>query len=176
MRAIEGSRSPTLARFIYGLGIRHVGDHVAEVLAEHLGTVEKFLEASAADLSQVSEVGPVIAASVEEYVRNPGSRALVAKLLSLGVRPQPVRKAEVTEGPFVGKTVVFTGALSSLTRQEAERLVKNQGGRTSSSVSKETDYVVAGDKPGSKHEKALKLGVRVLSEEEFLGMGRTPEH
>jgi DNA ligase (NAD+) len=176
VRAIEGSRSPTLARFIYGLGIRHVGDHVAEVLAEHLGTVEKFLEASAADLSQVSEVGPVIAASVEEYVRNPGSRALVAKLLSVGVRPQPVRKAEVTEGPFVGKTVVFTGGLSSLTRQEAERLVKNQGGRISSSVSKETDYVVAGDKPGSKHEKALKLGVRVLSEEEFLRMGRTAEH
>jgi len=176
IRAIENSRRPPLAKFIFGLGIRHVGEHVADVLADHFGTVEKFLQASAEDLSQVPEVGPVIAESVAEYVRSPRSRALIEKLLRVGVEPQPVRSAAAKGGAFAGKTVVFTGGLSTMTRQEAERLVKEQGGRASSSVSKETDYVVAGDKPGSKYDKAVKLGVSVLSEQEFLKKAGRPGH
>ena len=167
--AIEGSKYPTLARLIYALGIRHVGDHVAEVLARRFGSLERLAGASEEELSGTPEIGPVIAQSVAVFFRQTQTRELLEKLRKAGVKPQEVEAAPVTAGPFAGKTVVFTGALN-LPRGEAEAIVTSQGGRAASSVSKSTSYVVAGESPGSKYEKARQLGVPILTEQEFLKM------
>jgi DNA ligase (NAD+) len=166
LEAIAGTKRPPLARLIYALGIRHVGDHVAEVLAERFGSLERLAGASEEELAQTPEVGPKIAESVAVFFRQEQTRELLRKLARAGVSPQAPEALAAAEGPFAGKTVVFTGMLT-MPRAEAERLVKAQGGRAASSVSKSTDYVVAGESPGSKYEKARELGVRILTEEEF---------
>lgn len=165
---IESSRNTTLARLIYGLGIRHVGEHVAQVLADHYGSLDAVESASAEELSQVPEIGSVIAQSVADFFAEPHNRAVLDKLRSAGVVP----KAEVREagGVFEGKTFVFTGTLQHFKREEAEEKVRLLGGRAASSVSKKTDFVVAGEEAGSKLQKAQSLGVPVLTEEEFIRM------
>jgi len=174
--SIANSRHPTLARFIFALGIRHVGQHVAEVLADHFGSIEALRAASEAELSEVPEIGPTIAQSVAAFFRRKETDQLLQKLFAAGVRPQPVTKAAPpAESPFAGKTFVFTGALASLDRKEAESLVKSLGGKASSSVSKKTDYVVVGDSPGSKYDKAVELGITILSEEQFLEMVKSAQ-
>lgn len=167
LHAIEASRQRPLAKFIYALGIRHVGEHVADVIAAHVHDVEGLLNASAETLSTVYEVGPVIAKSVEEYVRNPETRQLVERLLEVGVRPEPA-EAPVRAGVVSGKTFVFTGGLTTMTREDAEEKVRSFGGRAISSVSKKVNYVVAGENPGSKVDKARALGVAVITEQDFL--------
>jgi DNA ligase (NAD+) len=164
--AIERTKKPALARLIYALGIRHVGDHVAEVLAERFGSLEALAGAGVDELSETHEIGPTIAESVAAFFRQDQTKTLLRKLRRAGVRPPAVEVAAPAEGPFAGKTVVFTGALS-IPRSQAEAMVKARGGRASSSVSKKTDYVVAGDSAGSKYDRARELGVTVLSEEEF---------
>ena len=168
LAAIERSRQTTLARLIYGLGIRHVGEHVAQVLADHFGSLEKLQDASEEELGAVSEIGPVIAGSIAAFFSEPENRAVLEKLRRAGVIPSAAEKPVGTA--LAGKTFVFTGALLSSTREEAEEKVRLLGGRAASSVSRSTDFVVAGESAGSKLQKARELGITVLTEQEFIEM------
>ncbi len=166
---IERSKTPSLSRLIFGLGIRHVGEHVAEVLADHFGSLERLSQASLEELSSVREVGPKIAQSVYEFFSHEETQAFLKKLKAVGIQPQEVEKVEVKDSSLAGKTFVFTGELS-MPRSEAEALVKRRGAKATSSVSKKTDYVVVGASPGSKYQKAVELGVTILDEQEFLDL------
>jgi len=170
--ALEASKGRPLARCIFALGIRHVGEHVAEVLAEEFGSIDGLVEADYDHLEATYEIGAIVARSVRDFFDSPENVAAIARLRQGGVQFPPVEAREpVEEGetPFAGKTFVFTGALS-IPRAEAEAEVKVRGGRAASSVSRKTDYVVAGEKAGSKLAKAEKLGVAVLTEDEFRAM------
>jgi len=164
--AIQSSKEPEFRRFLYGLGIRHVGERMADILSERFGTLERLSEAELDALEEVAEVGPEIARSVHSFFQEEQNRAVLARLRDAGVK---VRKASGGRGhqPLEGKTVVFTGRLASYTRSEAERLVEDLGGRATSSVSGETDYVVAGEGPGQKLGEAKEAGVEVLDEQRF---------
>jgi DNA ligase (NAD+) len=166
LNAIEKSKKISLARFIYGLGIRHVGEHLAELLAQRFRSLDALMNASAEELLQVEEVGPTVAQSILSFFQDERNREMIRKLREAGV--QIIEEVSPQKaGALAGKTFVFTGTLKTLTRGQAEALVKAAGGRVSSSVSRKTDYVVAGEEPGSKLQKARELGVTVLSEEEF---------
>jgi DNA ligase (NAD+) len=169
LEAIERSKQVPLSRFIYALGIRHVGERLAELLAKHYATIEELMEATEEELQAVPEVGPEVARSISQFFSTEKNREAIKRLLEAGVRPIP-EKVEIEEArplPLAGKRFVFTGALRAFTREEAEELVRRLGGEASSSVSRKTDYVVVGEAPGSKLAKAQELGVKVLSEEEF---------
>ena len=168
LRNIDKSRETTLSRLIFGLGIRHVGERVAQVLAEHFGSLSMVEAASKEELSQVPEIGPAIAESIVDFFLEPRNRKVLQKLCMAGVKP---RVETVEAGATLsGKTFVFTGTLKSSTREEAEEKVRRLGGKAAGSVSRNTSFVVAGTEAGSKLRKAQELGVRVLSEEEFLEM------
>ncbi|MBF0215537.1 MAG: NAD-dependent DNA ligase LigA [Candidatus Omnitrophica bacterium] len=164
LSAIERSREVTLDRFIFGLGIRKVGKHIAAILMKKFGTLDKLRKASVDDLLGVNEVGPEIAGSISDFFRNPVNATEIDKLMSMGVR---VIEKEI-KGELLGKKIVFTGSLNKLSRSEAKKLVEDNGGEPISTVTSDTDFVVAGDKAGSKLEKARKAGIQVISEEEFL--------
>jgi DNA ligase (NAD+) len=166
LAAIESSKKPTLDRFLYALGIPNVGDHVAALLADAFGSIDAVLEASEGELQQIRGIGAEVAGSVASFFANKRNRALIGELRSLGVEIQETPRKKGPQ-PLAGKTFVFTGGLEELTREEAERLVTSLGGRASASVSKKTDYVVAGAEAGSKLAKAEALGVKVISEKEF---------
>lgn len=166
--AIEKSKDTTLGRLVYGLGIRHVGEHVSQVLANRFGSIEAIREATQDELSNTPEIGPVIAESIVEFFAQPENLAILEKLDRAGVRGS-VEQIQASEG-FAGKTFVFTGALTMFTREEAEERVRLMGARAASSVSKKTDFVVAGEKAGSKLAKAKELGIPVLTEQEYLDM------
>jgi DNA ligase (NAD+) len=163
--AINKSRSTTLARLLFGLGIRHVGEHVATVIAERFGSLDNIRDTSQEELEEVMEVGPVVAQSVHTFFRQPKNLELIEKLKKGGVTFKIEEKP--AETPFKGKTFVFTGTLERFKRNDAKKIVQRLGGRVSSSVSKKTGYVVAGADPGSKYDKAKELGVKLLTEEEF---------
>jgi DNA ligase (NAD+) len=166
LNAIEKSKKISLARFIYGLGIRHVGEHLAELLAQRFRSLDALMNASEEKLLQVEEVGPTVAQSILSFFQDERNREMIRKLREAGV--QIIEEVSPQKaGALAGKTFVFTGTLKTLTRGQAEALVKALGARVSSSVSRKTDYVVAGEEPGSKLQKARELGVPVLSEEEF---------
>lgn len=171
LRAIGESKKRPLSRLIYAFGIRHVGEKAALVLAREFTAIDRVMAAGMEDLEKIPEVGPVIAESVVDYFSQPQTRRLVEELRTAGVglREEP---AKIAASAFTGKTVVFTGELERFTRGEAENAVRERGGNASSSVSKATDYVVVGSDPGSKYEKARKLGVTILSEDEFREMIR----
>jgi DNA ligase (NAD+) len=167
LAALERSRKEaTLPRLLLGLGIRHVGETTARDLARHFGTLEALAAADGEALLRAPDVGPVVAASVHGFFREPRNLAALDRLRGAGVRP-PREEAPLATGPFAGRTVVFTGTLSGMTREEAEALVRRLGGKAVGSVSRKTGFVVAGESPGSKVEKARELGVTVLTEEEF---------
>lgn len=168
LNAIERSKDTTLAKLIYGLGIRHVGEHVSQVLADNFKSLDALRNASEDELSGVPEIGPVIARSIEMFFSEPDNIKVLEKLRQAGINPR-VETARA-DNRFAGKTFVFTGTLRSFTREEAEEKVRLLGGRAASSVSRNTDFVVAGENPGSKLQKARELGVTVLTEEEFLQM------
>lgn len=168
--AIEQSKQTTLSRFIYALGIRNVGEHLANVLESSFGSLDGLLDAGQEELEKIDEVGPTVAHSITDFFSEPRNRTLVDRLLDAGVIPEAETKTEVRENPFTDKTVVFTGSLAHLTRNEAKDLIEQAGGRATSSVSSNTDYVVAGEDPGSKFDDARDLGVRILSETEFIEM------
>jgi len=162
--AIQGAKEPALGRLIFGFGIRYVGETVAELLAAHFGNLEKPAEAPLEELLTISGIGPQIANSVYIFFRQEQTHVLLEKLRAAGVHPRGALPAG--EGPLSGKTFVFTGTIS-VPREEAEAEVRALGGKAVSSVSRGTDFVVAGEKPGSKADKARALGVRILTEEEF---------
>jgi len=164
---IENSRSCELARFLYALGIPNVGIRTAQDVAKAFGTLDAVRTATAQALTQVRDVGGIVAASIEGYFSDPAGAGLVDRLLAAGVTPR-AETALAGEGALAGKTFVFTGTLPTLDRREASRLVEALGGRTSGSVSKKTDYVVAGEDAGSKLARARELGVPVLDEKAFL--------
>lgn len=166
---VEKSRTPTLAKFVYALGIRNVGETVAGLIANEVGSIDGLLQASEDQLNEIEGVGPIIAESVVKFLHDEHNRKLIERL-SLHVKPQEVKKRTAGDGKFAGMSFVFTGALTLFTRQEAEEHVRERGGKASSSVSKKTSYVIAGDKAGSKLKKATDLGVKVISEDDFAKM------
>lgn len=166
LEAIDRSRRPRLANLIYALGIRNVGTHLAAVLAKHFKSIGNLADQSLEDLTQVHEIGPVVAQSLFTFFHNPKNLAVLKKLEKGGV-VFPVEEAETTETPLSGKTFVLTGGLDAFTRDEARRIIEGMGGKVSSSVSRKTDFVVVGKDPGSKYDDARRLGVSTLSEEEF---------
>ena len=163
--ALEKSKTPTLARFLFSLGIRQVGETTAKDLARHFGTLDKLMNASVEQLLEVPDVGPIVAASIHTFFAQPHNREVVEQLLAAGVKPQESSgEADDRPRPLLGKTLVLTGTLPTLTRDEAQALIEDAGGKVSGSVSKKTSYVVAGEEAGSKLEKARTLGVPVLDE------------
>jgi DNA ligase (NAD+) len=166
--AIERSRTTTLARLLYSLGIRHVGAHVAEVLAARFGTIDALMRASFEEVRDVHGIGPRIAEGVTAFLAQEPNRRLIHRLLD-AVRP--VAPAAQTigsrDGPLTGAQVVFTGILARWLRPDAEALAREAGAAIADKVTKKTTHVVAGASPGSKLEKARKLGIIVLTEEEF---------
>jgi len=167
--ALERSKKRDPARVLYALGIRHVGEHVARLLIDHFGSIDRLARATIEELTSVPGIGPEVAQSVVYFFSQEENRKVLEKLKRAGLRFEVERKEKVP-GPLAGKKFVFTGALSSMTRSEAEELVRQLGGEASSSVSRKTDYVVVGENPGSKLERARQLGVKVLTEDEFLEM------
>lgn len=169
LAGIEQSRNRPFARVIFALGIRHVGASIARVIASEFNTIDRLAEASQEDLTAVHEIGPHIAESIVHFFADAGNRELIERLRKAGVTMEgPARTVVAPEdSPFAGKTFVLTGTLERYTREQASALIEERGGKTSGSVSKKTDAVLAGTSAGSKLEKANKLGVRVIEEEEF---------
>ena len=166
--ALDKAKRTTLARFLVALGIRHVGETVAELLARHFGDLDALLEAGAPEIEAVPGIGPIIAESVAAFFADPRNRAEVKELRELGVSwektaPAPPRG----EGPLAGKIFVLTGTLEGMTRGEAKQRIEALGGKVTGTVSKKTSYVVAGAEPGSKLTTARELGVAVLDQAEF---------
>ncbi len=171
LAAIERSKDATLGRFVHALGIRHVGEVTAKDLARHFGALDALMAADAEALAQAPDVGPVVAESVARFFAQPHNREVIAQLRAAGVRwaeGEPARAA--TAGAFAGKIVVLTGTLSALSRDEARERIEAAGGRVTGSVSKKTDFVVAGSDAGSKLERARELGIEVLDEARFRAM------
>ncbi|PLX80728.1 MAG: DNA ligase (NAD(+)) LigA [Desulfuromonas sp.] len=169
LNAIEQSKKQPLSRFLFGLGIRHVGAHTARTLARRFDSIETLAESDIESLKAIHEIGDKVAESLADFFGDPAQLMLLQQLHRLGVNPAPERVVQ-QGGSLSGKTVVITGTLEQIPRKEAEELVERLGGRASGSVSKKTDYVVAGPGAGSKLAKAEKLGIEILTEEAFLAM------
>ena len=168
LEAIETSKQTTLPRFIFGLGIRHVGEATAKALARHFGQLDAIMNASEAALLEVDDVGPVVAQSIRTFFDQAHNREVVEQLRACGVTWEEGEPAERAPQPLSGKTFVITGTLPTLGRDEAKDLLEAAGGKVAGSVSKKTDYVVAGTEAGSKLTKALELGVKVIDESQLM--------
>ncbi len=166
--ALERSKRPPLRRFLYALGIRHVGEATARALAEHFRDVRSLYGADLDALTRVKDVGPEMAKVIAGFFAEERNREGIEALLAAGVSPRPPE--DTSRGPFAGKTVVLTGTLVALTREQAKEEVERRGGKVSGSVSRKTDFVVAGEEAGSKLKKAAELGVKVLDERGFLDL------
>jgi DNA ligase (NAD+) len=167
---IAASKARGLARVLCGLGIHHVGERNARLLADEFGSIDKLMKASEDHLARVTGLGSVVAESVHQFFQSDAGRKTIDELRKLGVKmtEEPAAKRAKEKGKLAGKTVVVTGTLEHFTREEVEDLIHQQGGNATSSVSRNTDYVVAGEVPGSKLDRARKLGTRILSEQQFL--------
>lgn len=163
---ITASKKNSLARLIYALGIRFVGERTAQLLAEHFGSMDKLAKATLEDLQEVNEVGPKVAEGVAEFFSEPVNQKIVERLAAAGVNMKGAKR-ELTDTRFAGMTFVFTGTLANRSREDAEALVASHGGKAGGSVSKKTNYVVVGEDPGSKLDKAKTLGVEILNEAAF---------
>src|SRR5688500_18872288 len=164
---IERSKSNDVWRLLHGLGIRHIGEGSAQALARHFASIPRLQEASAAELEQVRDVGPVVARAVRAFFDEPSNQALISRLAEVGVRMVDEQSAEGPPGPqpFAGKTFVITGTLPSMSRDEATALITRLGGKVAGSVSRKTSYLVAGEEAGSKLDKARELGVEIVDEQ-----------
>jgi len=168
LEAIENSKQTTLPRFLFGLGIRHVGEATAKALARHFGQLDGIMAASAEQLLEVDDVGPVVAQSIRTFFEQAHNREVVEQLRACGVTWTEGEPAERAPQPLAGLTLVITGTLPTLGRDEAKDKVEAAGGKVAGSVSKKTDYVVAGAEAGSKLTKALELGVKVIDENQLM--------
>jgi DNA ligase (NAD+) len=168
--AIDKSRTTTLRRFIYALGIRHVGETTAADLAQHFGTLDALLAADEQALLEVRDVGPVLVQSILQFFAEPHNRQVIAQLRAAGVHWAETTPKRAPAGKFSGLTFVITGTLPTLSRDDAKALIEEHGGKVAGSVSKKTSYVVAGAEPGSKLDKAGELGVPVLDEQQLMAM------
>ncbi|MGA1825584.1 MAG: NAD-dependent DNA ligase LigA [bacterium] len=166
---IDKSRSPALGNLIYALGIRNVGIHLAGVLARHFKSIDNLAKQSIENLTNVHEIGPIVAQSIFNFFHNSRNLKILERLQEGGVK-FPTEDAEGKDRFLTGKTFVLTGALEALSRDEARKIIENMGGRVSSSVSKKTDYVVVGKAPGSKFNDALRLGIKTLNEHDLKEM------
>ena len=166
LAGLQKSKRTTLARFLYGLGIRHVGETTAKDLAKHFGALDKLLEATEEQLLQVNDVGPVVAQSLHTFLAQPHNREVIEQLRAAGITWEEGEgtAASAAPQPLAGKTFVLTGTLPTLSRDDAKEMIEAAGGKVSGSVSKKTHYVVAGEEAGSKLEKARELGVEVIDE------------
>jgi DNA ligase (NAD+) len=162
--ALEKSKSTTLARFIYALGIRHVGEATAKELANHFGSLDAFLQASEEQLLEVADIGPIVARSIISFLADPLNLELIEQLRAAGVHWVESERVPYAPKPLAGKTFVLTGTLPNLTRDEAAEKIEASGGKVAGSVSKKTSYVVAGEEAGSKLTKAQELGITILDE------------
>ena len=167
INAISESKNRSLARLIFALGIRHIGVRAAEILSEHYNSIEDLSSATVEELEKIYEIGPKVAQSIVQFFQQEGNIKMLEKLRSAGIKMSE-EKETGKELPLSGKTFVLTGALQSMARNTASNIIKELGGRVSSSVSSNTDYVIAGESPGSKFDRAKKLGINILNEEEFL--------
>lgn len=169
IKAVEKSKSAEIYRLVYALGIRHIGEKAAKLLCEHFLSIDRLFEASVEEIAEIDGYGEIMAQSVYDYFRLEGTVHLISQLKELGVEMKPI-EAKAKEGMFLGKTFVLTGTLPTMSRKEASALIEQNGGKTSSSVSKKTDYVLAGEDAGSKLTKAQSLGITIISEDELLEM------
>lgn len=171
LSAINNSRKKPLDKFLYGFGIPNAGEKAARMLAEKFGSVDSLAKATKEELMNLHEVGPVMAEAIVEFFEQPGTKRLLQKFKQIGLDPKPETR-EKTNQILAGKKIVFTGELSHMSRREAENLVRSLGGDAGASVSQNTDFVVAGENPGSKFKKARALGAKIIKEEEFLKLVR----
>ena len=168
IEAIEESKTRPLWRLVTALGIRHIGGQSAQILAEHFGSLSTLMDAKEEELAAIDQIGPTMATSVWEYFHDPENRLVIEKLMVAGVKPEPPQTRRSTK--LAGKTFVVTGTLEHFTRQQAEQAIRQAGAKASSSLSKKTDFVLAGENPGSKFEKAKKLGIEIITQEQFMEM------
>ena len=173
LAALEKSKQTTLPRFLFGLGIRHVGEATARDLARHFGSIDAIMDAGVEQLLEVNDVGPVVAESIHTFFQQPHNREVVEQLRACGVTWAEGAPAERAPKPLAGKTIVLTGTLPTLSRDEAKDLLEAAGAKVAGSVSKKTDYVIAGAEAGSKLDKARELGVAVLDEDGLRALLRT---
>lgn len=166
LEAIGKSKKQPLSRLIYSLGIRHVGEKTAYVLAQKFRTLDNLMKARPDDFDAIYEVGQVMAESIVKFFKQSSTQQLIRKLKDAGLNLQE-KVTPIKKSPLTGKTVIFTGELRDFSRSQAENLVRQFGGNATSSVSKNTDFVVAGENPGSKYDKAKKLGIKIINEKEF---------
>ena len=168
LNAIEASKETTLSRFIYALGIRHVGESTANELARHFGSMENLKAAGFDDLTGVQDIGPVVAQSIIDFLGEPHNEEVINALLKSGIRPEAREVIKDFRNDISGKIFVLTGTLAAYPREEAKEKIESLGGKVTGSVSAKTDYIVAGENPGGKYEKALALGIKILSESDFV--------
>jgi DNA ligase (NAD+) len=174
LKALESSRETTLARFLYGLGIPQVGEATAQTLAQYFSTLEALADASTEALEAVPDVGPVVASEIRLFFEQNHNREVIDALRASGVVwPAPEGSTPARVGPFAGRTVVITGTLGEMSRDQARDWLVARGAKVSASVSARTDFVVAGADPGSKYDKALALGIPVLDEAQLQAMDKT---
>jgi DNA ligase (NAD+) len=174
LRSLEDSRTQPLSRLLFALGIRHVGIHAAQIIARAYGTMDALLAADESEIAALHGIGETTAAALTAYLRDPSNRELIERLRAAGLNlTEPVQRAATQ--PFAGQTFVLTGTLPTLSRSEAKAFIEERGGRVAGSVSGRTDYVVVGDDPGSKADRARELGVRQISEAELLELSEQPE-
>ncbi|MEO0264654.1 MAG: NAD-dependent DNA ligase LigA, partial [candidate division WOR-3 bacterium] len=166
---IEKSKKTTLARFLYAIGVPNVGEYTAKILADRFRILDRLMNASYTELISIQGIGPETASSIVEFFKNEDNKKIIEKFLNAGLTFEE-EKVEVKESPFKGKTIVFTGELHSMSRDQARELVEKLGGKVTNSVSRNTDLVVVGENPGSKYQKAQELKVKIIFEDEFLKM------
>jgi len=168
LNEIHKSKKIPLHRFLYAIGIPNVGEYTAKLLADYFKSFDKLKNTNLNELINIEGIGPETAQSIVEFFRNQENLRVLDKMFKAGLEVEEIK--EIKESPFKGKTVVFTGALKSMSRDEAKEIVESLGGKVSNSVSRKTDFVVVGENPGSKYQKAQQLGIKMIDEEEFLKM------
>lgn len=167
LEAIEKSKSNSLEKLLFGLGIPHVGSKTAKIIASHYHNIDNIMKATLEDLSSINDIGEIIAKSIVDYFQKEDNKIIIERLKQYGINMNYLGQKIIKDETFYGKTFVLTGTMAEYKRDEAKNLIENYGGKTSSSVSKKTDVVIAGAEPGSKYDKAVELGITIWSEEDF---------